>query len=197
MKVKEIFYSIQGEGGRQGEASIFIRLAGCNLNCDFCDTDWKDGKFMTIQEIKKEISQYPSDWIVWTGGEPTLQLTDLILAQFSNYKHAIETNGTRPVPHRINYVACSPKEGVSPDQLKELFPFGLSEFRYLIQEGDSLPKISDLPYAYHYYVSPAFTGDPNEKMELSKGNVKAAVDWVLENPEWKLSLQIHKMIKIK
>jgi len=76
MKVNDIFYSIQGEGGRSGEASIFIRLSDCNRNCWFCDTDWEKGKEMTLPEILKQIKPYKSRWIVWTGGEPTLQLTN-------------------------------------------------------------------------------------------------------------------------
>ena len=69
LNVKEIFYSLQGEGGRQGEASIFIRLTRCNLKCDFCDTDFKEGKDMEIEQIISYIKQFPCQWIVWTGGE--------------------------------------------------------------------------------------------------------------------------------
>jgi len=82
LKIKEIFYSLQGEGQRAGEASIFIRLAGCNLNCLFCDTDWSGGYKLSILQIEKEINKFPCRWIVWTGGEPTLQLTDEIISYF-------------------------------------------------------------------------------------------------------------------
>ena len=96
LKVNEIFYSLQGEGGRQGEASIFIRLTGCNLACDFCDTDFEDGKEMSLNEILTIIQAYPCRWIIWTGGEPTLQLTDKVLVFFrrEGYLQAIESNGT-------------------------------------------------------------------------------------------------------
>ena len=81
MKVIEIFESIQGEGGRRGQLSIFIRLADCNLNCSFCDTDWKGGEEMSIKEILQDIKHFKSRWIIWTGGEPTLQLTEEIVAK--------------------------------------------------------------------------------------------------------------------
>ncbi|HBG79980.1 MAG TPA: radical SAM protein, partial [Porphyromonadaceae bacterium] len=94
--INEIFYSLQGEGGRTGEASVFIRLSKCNLACSFCDTDFKSGKSMALDEIYAEISSYPCRWIIWTGGEPTLQLNEEIVAFFKDkgYRQAIETNGT-------------------------------------------------------------------------------------------------------
>lgn len=112
LTVNEIFYSLQGEGGRTGEASIFIRLSKCNLACSFCDTDFEFGNRMTLDEILAEISQYPCQWIIWTGGEPTLQLKDETVAFFTEkgYKQAIETNGTRRVPAGIDYITCSPKQ---------------------------------------------------------------------------------------
>ena len=82
LNVNEIFYSLQGEGGRTGQASIFIRLAKCNLTCSFCDTDFERGVKMTLDEVLREIGQYGCKWIIWTGGEPTLQLTDDIVAFF-------------------------------------------------------------------------------------------------------------------
>jgi organic radical activating enzyme len=82
LNVNEIFYSLQGEGGRTGQASIFIRLAKCNLACSFCDTDFERGVKMSLEEVFKEIEKYNCKWIIWTGGEPALQLNDKIVAFF-------------------------------------------------------------------------------------------------------------------
>ena len=112
LNVNEIFYSLQGEGGRVGEPSIFIRLTECNLACSFCDTDFAEGDDMTLEQIGDVISAYPCKWIIWTGGEPTIQLNDAHVAFFKEkgYKQAIETNGTRRVPSMIDYITCSPKK---------------------------------------------------------------------------------------
>lgn len=82
LNVNEIFYSLQGEGGRSGQPSIFIRLAKCNLSCSFCDTDFERGVKMTTDEILRKIEPYGCKWIIWTGGEPTLQLNDALVALF-------------------------------------------------------------------------------------------------------------------
>src|SRR5690554_8205479 len=82
LNVNEIFYSLQGEGGRTGQASIFIRLAKCNLACSFCDTDFERGVKMTMEQTLEEIDKYNCKWIIWTGGEPALQLTDEIVTFF-------------------------------------------------------------------------------------------------------------------
>lgn len=199
MKVKEIFYSIQGEGGRQGEASIFIRLANCNLNCWFCDTDWTKGIEMSLEQIQNEIKDFNCKWIVWTGGEPTLQLNDSILSYFANlgYKQAIETNGTNKVSSLIDYVTCSPKNEVSLEDLHNNFPEGVNEFRYPVSDDVKIPSIKSLPYADNYFVSPIFTGEEKKRFELNEQNIDKCIDFVLKNTDWKLSLQIHKILNIR
>lgn len=199
MKVKEIFYSIQGEGGRQGEASIFIRLAKCNLNCWFCDTDWTKGFEMSLEQIQKEIENFNCKWIVWTGGEPTLQLNDSILLYFRKlgYKQAIETNGTNKISKLIDYVTCSPKNEVSLKDLHNNFPNGVNEFRYPISNDVTIPSIKSLPYADNYFVSPIFTGQEKKRFELNEQNINKCIDFVLKNTDWKLSLQIHKILNIR
>ena len=111
LKVKEIFYSLQGEGGRQGEASIFVRLSGCNRNCDFCDTDFSGGEDLSCEQILLQIRKFPCQWIIWTGGEPTLQLTDECLFFFkqAGYRQAIERNGSNPLSSLLDYTVISPK----------------------------------------------------------------------------------------
>ncbi len=191
LSVNEIFYSLQGEGGRTGEASIFIRLSRCNLACSFCDTDFEGGKSMTLPEILSEIEQYPCRWIIWTGGEPTLQLNEEAVTFFKQkgYKQAIETNGTRKVPAGIDYITCSPKRNF--EQIKELIP-EVDELRFPVAKGDSLPDISVLPKTNRYLLSPIF-----DEHQIVKENVAYCVELVLKNPRWALSLQTHKLIGIQ
>ncbi len=191
LSVNEIFYSLQGEGGRTGEASIFIRLSRCNLACSFCDTDFEGGKSMTLPEILSEIEQYPCRWIIWTGGEPTLQLNEETVTFFKQkgYKQAIETNGTRKVPAGIDYITCSPKRNF--EQIKELIP-EVDELRFPVAKGDSLPDISVLPKTNRYLLSPIF-----DEHRIVKENVAYCVELVLKNPGWALSLQTHKLIGIQ
>ena len=96
MKVNEIFYSLQGEGVFTGTAAIFVRLAGCNLHCDFCDTKHEDYTIFTEEEIVKAISDYPAKHVVITGGEPTLQLTHSLVDRLHEVGKfvQIETNGS-------------------------------------------------------------------------------------------------------
>ncbi len=189
--VNEIFYSLQGEGGRSGEASIFIRLTKCNLVCSFCDTDFADGDVMTIDEILEEIKQYPCKWIIWTGGEPTIQLKDEYLAVFRKhgYKQAIETNGTRLVPSLIDYITCSPKQDY--ETIKSRIPV-VNEIRIPVKVGDAIPDASIFPKADNYFLSPIFDGD-----KINLANVDYCVEQIKLNPQWKLSLQVHKLIHIE
>lgn len=192
LRVKEIFYSLQGEGGRQGEASLFIRLTGCNLHCDFCDTDFSGGSIMEIEDILSQISCYPCRWIVWTGGEPTLQLTDEILACFKQrgYLQAIESNGHYPLSPLLDYTVVSPKgDRLYAREINRQ----VDEIRVPVRKDDSLPDICRLPQAGVYFLSPVFTEDPEE----TKTNIDYCVELVKNHPEWRLSLQIHKLIAIE
>lgn len=191
LTVNEIFYSLQGEGGRMGEASVFIRLSRCNLACSFCDTDFAEGEEMTLEEILDVIRQYPCKWIIWTGGEPTIQLRDehLMFFKEKSYKQAIETNGTRLVPEGIDYITCSPKQRY--EDVKNKIPFA-NEIRLPVKVGDALPEISLLPQADNYFLSPIFDGN-----KLNKENVAYCVDLIKQYPCWRLSLQIHKLIHIE
>lgn len=191
LSVNEIFYSLQGEGGRQGEASIFIRLTKCNLKCSFCDTDFEFGEEMTLQQIADHINQFGCKWIIWTGGEPTIQLQDEHLLFFRNlgYKQAIETNGTRPVSQYIDYITCSPKQRY--ETIKKHLPI-VNEIRIPVAKGDIIPDISVFPKADKYFLSPIFDGS-----NPIKENIEYCVNCILQNPEWQLSLQIHKLINIQ
>lgn len=189
--VNEIFYSLQGEGGRQGEASIFIRLTKCNLKCVFCDTEFDTGEEMTLQEIADTIEPFGCKWIIWTGGEPTIQLKDehLLFFKERGYKQAIETNGTRPVSSLIDYITCSPKQRF--ERIKEYLP-KVNEIRLPIAKGDTIPEIEIFPKADKYFLSPIFDGS-----QPIKENIEYCVEQILKNPQWQLSLQIHKLIGIE
>lgn len=191
LNVNEIFYSLQGEGGRTGQASIFIRLAKCNLACSFCDTDFERGVRMSLEEVYQQIADWACRWIVWTGGEPTLQLTDAVVAFFKErgYLQAIETNGTRRVPTGIDYITCSPKQHF--EKVKELIP-EVDELRFPIQKGDPLPDTSILPKADRYLLSPLF----NDQQMIPE-NVAYCISLIKHHPEWALSLQTHKLIGIR
>ncbi len=191
LNVNEIFYSLQGEGGRSGQPSIFIRLAKCNLTCSFCDTDFERGVKMTTDEVLREIEPYGCKWIIWTGGEPTLQLNDAVVTFFKEkgYLQAIETNGTRRVPQGIDYITCSPKQQF--EKVRELIP-EVDELRFPIQKGDPLPDVTILPKAKHHFLSPIF-----DNHNIIQENIDYCVSLVKENPLWALSLQIHKLIGIR
>ncbi|MDR0231802.1 MAG: 7-carboxy-7-deazaguanine synthase QueE [Dysgonamonadaceae bacterium] len=192
LNVNEIFYSLQGEGGRQGEASIFIRLTCCNLSCDFCDTDFETGQNMSLEEILSEISPYHCRWIIWTGGEPTLQLTDEVLLFFKSkgYKQAIESNGLKPLSGLLDYTVCSPK-GDNLAAVKRINP-KVNEIRLPVKSKDKLPEIQELPEADYYFLSPVFTSN----FQITTENINYCVKLIKENPEWRLSVQLHKLINI-
>ena len=200
MKITEIFYSLQGEGRRAGEPSVFVRLSGCDLACGFCDTEFESGKEMELPELLSEIQAQvmkqtgkatsPGMWIVWTGGEPCLQLTKEIVQYFNDrgFLQAMETNGNHRPPDGLAWVACSPK--VAEHVLEKNFPNGVDELRYVRhsgQPGVPCPKIQ----AKHYYLSPMFRGN-----QIDTDNLRHCVKLCLENPNWNLSLQTHKLLKI-
>lgn len=190
MKIAEIFYSLQGEGARAGDPSIFIRLTGCDLACGFCDTEFESGKEMSVGELTSYIARWPCKWIVWTGGEPTLQLTAEIVAWFKahGYKQAIETNGNNPAPEGIDWIACSPK--VAEHVVAKNHPNGVHELRYVRHKGQpGIPKPATK--AERLFLSPMFKGDKPDKE-----NLQHCINLCLENPNWSLSVQTHKLTRI-
>ena len=121
-RVNDIFYSLQGEGRNTGRAAIFIRFAGCNLKCPFCDTDFAQYEEMSDEDILNRIKSYPSHFVVLTGGEPSLQvdrqLVDLLHKH--GYELAMETNGTHPIVDGIDWITCSPKGNTVIKRCNEL-----------------------------------------------------------------------------
>mgnify|MGYP006315313399 CR=1 FL=1 len=195
LKVSEIFYSLQGEGARVGEASIFIRLQGCKAKfaCAAarikCDTEFESGREWDVKELLSRISQFDCRNVVWTGGEPTDQLTEKIVSIFKEkgYYQCIETSGLNSVPQGIDFVSLSPK--VAEHILKKNFPEGVTELRYVRHSGQEIPQPS--VEAKYYYLSPHSDG-----FEINQTNLNHCISLCLKNPLWRLSVQQHKIWKM-
>ena len=191
-RINEIFYSLQGEGHNVGRAAVFVRFSGCNRRCPFCDTEHESYSEMTDEEIAQRMCAYPSRFAVLTGGEPLLQAdeTFIDLLHRHGFTVAVETNGTLPLPANIDWSTVSPKAPTVVrrcDELKVVFR----------QEDKELPiDLSLNPdgiEASHYYLQPCDTGNA----ERNKRIMEAAVGYIKAHPEWRLSLQTHKLIGIK
>lgn len=202
LRVSEIFYSLQGEGLRQGEPSVFIRLSGCNLHCYFCDTEFEVGRDMDIGEILEQVKMYRCKWIIWTGGEPTLQLDDEVVGYFRRlgYSQAIETNGSKVVPFGVDYICVSPKvafhvlernfRGRRIDELRLVYDEGNSRY-----SGEHLKRYIDLVCSRldigRVVISPVFVGN-----NADYKNIEGAIKFCLEHG-YRFSLQLHKIIGIR
>ena len=206
--IKEIFYTLQGEGAHAGRPAVFCRFSGCNLwtgresdrasaICQFCDTDFVGtdgeggGKFKTPQELAATInalwpaSYTASKYVVFTGGEPLLQLDKPLIDAMhaAGFTIAIETNGTLPVPEGVDWICVSPKMG------SELVVKKGSEIKVVIpQTNQDLSVYEQLDFE-NFYVQ-AMDGP------LAKFNTKLAIETCKRNPKWKLSLQTHKLLQI-
>lgn len=181
--VNEIFYSLQGEGYFTGTPAVFLRLSGCNLKCPFCDTDHSASEPMEIGAIVERLASFPARHLVITGGEPSLQVDDLLadVLHEAGFYIQIETNGTHPLPEAIDWVTCSPKKG-GPVVLSRI-----DELK-VVYDGATDPEetASELPAAMHYFLQPC-----------SGKNIPETVSYVLSHPYWRLSLQTHKLIDIQ
>jgi 7-carboxy-7-deazaguanine synthase (Cx14CxxC type) len=207
--VKEIFYTLQGEGAQAGRASVFCRFAGCNLwsgraadrataICRFCDTDFVGvdgvggGKFDSADALAAAIErQWPTKstagkrFVVCTGGEPLLQLdTSLIDALHQrDFEIAVETNGTVAAPQGLDWICVSPKAGAefvqqSGDELKLVYP-----------QTEADPARFERLAFRHFFLQPM---DGARRAQ----NNEAAVRYCMEHPQWRLSLQTHKILGI-
>ena len=194
-KVNEIFYSLQGEGYHTGTASVFIRLSGCNLHCDFCDTQHETGTMMSLPEIVEQVMRYPdAPLIVLTGGEPSLWIDDDFvkgLKAMTGKRIAIETNGTHPLPHGIDWVTLSPKSGIGNSGDSPVVLTRCDELK-VVYLGQNLAQYDNIE-ATHRFLQPCWTDD-RQKRHI---NLQATVQAVLEHPQWRLSLQIHRLLGIK
>ena len=206
--VKEIFYTLQGEGANAGRPAVFCRFAGCNLwtgreedradaVCKFCDTEFVGtdgdggGKFKTAELLADEIATHWGDtpshrFVVLTGGEPLLQvdkaLTDALHAR--GFTIAVETNGTVAPPPGLDWICVSPKADSkiviqSGDELKLVFP----------QDGVDPQRFTNLEFT-HFFLQPMDN-------VLQQTNQRLAMQYCLAHPQWKLGLQTHKMLGIR
>lgn len=188
MRVNEIFYSLQGEGYFTGTPSVFVRLAGCNLKCRFCDTDHSAFTEMTEEEIVAAVCKWPATHVVITGGEPAMQLTPALinLLHEADRQVQVETNGTLPLPDAIDWITCSPKGE------RVVIKF-VEELKVLYLPDGPLTAGTEDVVALRHFIQPCDTGDEAENERI----LRMAIDYVLTNPKWRLSLQTHKLIHIK
>lgn len=195
MKINEIFYSLQGEGFYSGTPAVFVRMSGCNLSCAFCDTRHEAGVEMTEETIAEEVAQYPARLVVITGGEPSLQLTSSLvdkLHAIGKYV-AVETNGTHTLPDEVDWITLSPKEAYVGPQGKPVL--NCADELKIVYDGvhdpqQVMPLAANIP---HLFLQPCDTGDPARNAEI----MQATVEYTKREPQWRLSLQIHKILKIR
>ena len=182
-RVNEIFYSLQGEGLNTGRAAVFVRFSGCNLSCAFCDTDHSRSTGMTADDIVREASIFPARFVILTGGEPALQVDDLLVEALhgAGFTVAVETNGTHALPKGIDWVTVSPKTAM-------VEVTRCNELKLLFTSPDFQPSAPGVQ-ADHYLLQPCDTGDAS----LNQAIMRSAVEYVKQHPEWRLSLQTHKM----
>lgn len=200
LRVSEIFYSLQGEGARAGHPSIFIRLSGCSAKMACyasgvrCDTEFESGSEMSLYDIFQFIKTMPDnakkcEWIIWTGGEPMDQLTEEVaeITRSWGYAQALETSGLHPVPFRVDWLCVSPK--VADHVVKKNFPNGVDELRYVRHIGQSIPEMT--VNSRERYISPHTDGQ-----RLNYPNLLHCINLVKNNPDWNLSIQMHKVWEI-
>lgn len=200
--VHEIFYTLQGEGANTGRPAVFCRFAGCNLwtgretdrasaVCQFCDTDFVGGDSFKTPDalVTAVVAHWPSaerPFVVCTGGEPLLQIDAALVEAFhrQNCEIAIETNGTRLPPPGIDWVCVSPKANAPfvltrGDELKLVYP----------QEGAEPERFAALPFR-HFFLQPM---DGPER----EANTRTAIEYCLAHPQWRLSVQTHKVLGLR
>ncbi len=218
-KVKEAFYSLQGEGARFGRAAVFCRFSKCNLwngkesgrssaTCQFCDTDilgtdgQNGGTFQSNACLIKHLNAlWPTQegallgnpYIIFTGGEPALQLTESLVTdcQKAGFEVAIETNGTLPIPSNIDWVCVSPK-GTSQLALSRA-----NELKLVFPQENCSPAQFHKFQAEHFFLSPMASPQiDTEKDIIREAHTQQAMKYCLDNPKWRLTLQTHKLLGI-
>jgi 7-carboxy-7-deazaguanine synthase (Cx14CxxC type) len=205
--VKEIYYTLQGEGAQAGRPAVFCRFAGCNLwsgreddragaTCTFCDTDFVGtdgpggGKFEDAAALAQACrtawrgNSGTPPFLVLTGGEPMLQVDGALIEALhgAGFEIAIETNGTLPVPRAIDWICVSPKAGAPlvqrvGDELKLVYP----------QSEIEPSELEGLDFTH-------FLLQPMADAERTPNNIRAAIDYCLAHPKWRLSVQTHKLL---
>jgi 7-carboxy-7-deazaguanine synthase len=209
--VKEIFYTLQGEGFHAGRPAVFCRFSGCNLwtgreadrrdaVCGFCDTDFvgigpDGGRFPTARALAERVaSLWPAEvsesrpYVVCTGGEPLLQLDGALVEAFhaAGFEVAVETNGTQPAPDGLDWICVSPKANatlrlLNGDELKLVYP---------------QKEAAAQPECFEHLAFRHFSLQPMDGPDLA-ANTRRAVEYCLGHPRWRLSLQTHKLLGLR
>lgn len=208
--IKEIFFTLQGEGAQSGRAAVFCRFSGCNLwsgreedreraVCKFCDTDFvgtgpDGGKFSSAAEVAGRIEECwdgraagsGRKYVVCTGGEPLLQLDEALIGELHalGFEVAVETNGTRPAPPSLDWICVSPKAGAPLVQRSG------NELKLVYPQPDAMPESFESLRFEHFFLQPM-----DGPALLS--NVNAATEYCMSHPRWRLSVQSHKLLGIR
>lgn len=192
VKINEIFYSIQGEGFHTGTPAVFVRFSGCNLKCPFCDTNHQDGEEYSIEEIIDKIQSYACKFIVITGGEPSLQLTEAFVDKLHQlgYYIAVETNGTKDLP-KVDWITCSPK-GDWVKQGSEVVKRHYNEVKVVNDGSNDVNQWLSIS-ADHYFLQPCDTGNKEKNLAIIHDTIAKC----LANPLWRISLQTHKILNVR
>ncbi len=206
-KIKELYFTLQGEGAHTGRPAVFCRFTGCNLwtgreedrhkaICQFCDTDFwgmdgeNGGSYSAVDLVAKVASLWGDlskgkPYVVCTGGEPLLQLDEPLIEEFHRigFEVGVETNGTQPAPAGLDWICMSPKAGAplvltAGDELKLVFP-----------QPAAMPELFENLEFSHFFIQPM---DGPVQAE----NTRLAIDFCLKNPKWRLSVQTHKLLNI-
>ena len=210
-RVNDIFYSLQGEGRNTGRAALFVRFAGCNLKCSFCDTDFASYHELSEDYIMAELVVRCMDlgltdekpMVVLTGGEPTLQVDEdfVDLLHEEDFYVAMESNGILPAPRNLDWLTVSPKGdpppipplgrgvGKRPDEIKIVFDENCDPEKILGGLAQGLPLQGE-PLLY---LQPCDTGDTERNRLITA----RCVEYIKLHPKWRLSLQTHKLIGIE
>ena len=194
MRVNEIFASLQGEGFHSGRAAVFVRFSGCNLRCPFCDTAHAEGHEMTEQEVVDEVLRHAARWVVLTGGEPSLQLTPSLVGSLhaAGRTVAVETNGTHPLPQQVDWVTLSPKDAFLGTAARPVLA-AADELKEVYDGRHEPPQRPGIEVRHARFLQPCDVGDPTRNKDI----VEATVAYVMAHPEWRLSLQTHKILNIR
>lgn len=195
-RINEIFYSLQGEGRWAGRAALFIRFAGCNLRCPFCDTDFTASTPYSAEALLRRLQELSPTcrFVVLTGGEPTLQADEALtqLLHQHGYYIAIETNGTHEVPNGIDWVTCSPKDAYVSIAAAQPILRKANEIKWVFDGIHEVPDYAEIDATYRY-LQPCDTGNT----ETNEQTLQSLIRYIKEHPEWQLSLQLHKILRIQ
>jgi 7-carboxy-7-deazaguanine synthase len=207
-QVKEIYYTLQGEGARTGRAAVFLRFAGCNLwsgrerdradaTCTFCDTDFVGtsgpggGSFATAEALAGAVAEkWPTaeqakPYVVCTGGEPLLQLNETLIGALhaAGFEVGIESNGTLEPPAGIDWICVSPKADAALKLTQG------NELKLVYPQADAPPERFAQMEFDDFFLQPMDGPD-------REANTRAAISYCLSHPQWRLSLQTHKLLGI-